>query len=135
MSRITSTQIAATLDSENPGLFRASKGLKLVTDYNPSDNINTEGVYITRPDVGNTLQAATLSFAVAVYDEDVTFNILLMTSTTNTYFNAARDAIESLMVSKDYPDFYSKTFIADETNKESAIQVEYTVTWRRTVVR
>jgi len=135
MARLTVQQIAKILDSETPGLFKTTKGLKLVTDWNPDQDVNTEGVYISRPDTTTELQVATVDYQATVYDEQILFDVLLLTTRTNTNFDAARDAIEALAESKEFDCFYSKTFDADETYDGSNLQVEYNFILRRTVTK
>lgn len=133
--RLTVQKIAATLDSENPGLFKASKGLILVTDWNPDMQTNTEGVYISRPDININLQTATVDYQVSVYDEEIVFDVMILTTRTNSNFDAARDAIEALAVSKEFQCYYSKSYVADEEYNGSNLMVEYTFTLKRTVTK
>lgn len=135
MNRLTATTISELLTQSYPGLFTHKNNLKLELDVNPNDDINTAGVYISRPDINNNLQSATLGFDVAVYDEEVVFDILIYTSSKNKKFDEARTAVESLSTSVLLDEFYSKTFVADETYNDTNIMVEYTFTMLRTVVK
>lgn len=135
MSRIKSAEIVATLKKIAPSLFKATNGLAVKTDWNPDEAVNTEGVYVTRPDSNLALQVATVDFSTTVYDEELVFDILLVTTSTNPYFDEARDTIESLVSDSDYDCFYSRTYVADETNNNNNITVEYTFTFNRTICK
>lgn len=134
-NRITVNTIAEALERDNPGLFRAVKGLKLVTDWNPDEQVNTEGVYVSRPVVVTDLQIATVDRKATVYDETCQFDILMLSTRTNQNFEAARIAIENLTEIDEFDCFYSKSLDADETYNGSYLQVEFNFTLQRTVTK
>lgn len=133
--RLTANTIRSRLNAANPGLFTHSNGLRLVIDFTADEEVNTDGVYIARPDVNTDLQVSTISNQAIVYDEETLFDIRMVVGTNNSKDSDARVAIENIVTDTAYDDFYSRTFVVDETYNQTNISFDYTFTFNRTVVK
>ena len=133
--RLTANHVRTRLNAANPGLFTHSNGLRLIIDFTADEDFNTEGVYIARPDVNTNLQVATLGNAVTVYDEETLFDIKMVVGINNSNDSDARVAIESLVTDSMFDDFYSRSFVVDETYNQSNISFDYTFQFNRTIVK
>lgn len=135
MNRLKSSDIVKTLKNIAPDTFKARKGLGLKTDLNPDFSLNSEGVFVSRPDSNTFLQTPTMTDGLSIYDEEVEFDIVLITTSTNPYFDEARDAIESLSSHEDYKCYYARSYTADEVNNNNNITVEYSFTFNQTIAK
>lgn len=133
--RLTANTIRSRLNATNPDLFTHSNGLRLVIDFTADEDVNTEGVYITRPDVNTDLQVSTVSNEATVYNEETLFDIRMVMGLNNTNDSDARVAIENIVTDTAYDDFYSRSFTVDETYNQTNISYEYTFTFNRTIVK
>lgn len=131
---VTYEDIKAQLDKDEPGLFLAKNGLMLHKGLPPNLEQDSAGVWISEPLTSRELQMPTIGGEVAVYDEDVSFVVIFVTSKKNSNAQKAQTAVECLGRSELFKDFYAKPFQTSDVHNPSNIEVDYGFTFNRTVV-